>query len=1380
MKRMMTLLLLLPMLFASERYVYIQSIEITKKNAAGKSWDGFYGKPDILLSISVWQNSQWLTIFESKKFKDTFAVQKGFPTRISIAAKQKIRMEVFDNDLQKNDLVGRHEFVVDAEVLSGKEQTLSFGRVTKLVYHTLPYKDDEDRDAYSRKQRLKIQAYEEQLAAKNKLIQKYKREIKDLQEVIKQYQLLGEKYGIDEIKDLHRDVVEFSSENATNEFHKYTPYRDITSLFELQYPHSWSVTNDIMPSAFSTKFQAKKMESIEVHVTLGDETATSVLEEYKRKLPSFLNNAPLSREKSHRVESWNDTQLVVGHFTTEDKAQNWRALFYKQNAVQFFIRVNLTAEHEHIWHHLRKTLRFFPEKFIAKRKDTPMSTADVVKLAKKATVLVHANYGKKRGTGTGWFIHPAGYIITNHHVCFDHKDDYKQAKELHISWDSGVANQKVRAKLVAAWYQEKPVHKDIALLKIEGGNYPYLPMANPQNTIESDRILTLGFPRTDVFGSSDITITEGTIIRLVENPYGKLDVIYIDAQITSGNSGGPCYDLNLGGVIGINTAIHTGSLHGYNITLPVSIAVEEFPEVFYPSNRKLQMADHYKLASYYASRKWYRGASREFFHLTRLQPKNDLFWALLGQTSLKNAVLKNKVKAVAYLKKALEINAKNRIALETLGKYYANEKDNKNAFLHYNHLIHFYPKNANAYIHRAKLLVEAQRYKEAIHDAKIALELHESPEPHALLGKIYYLQQKFVEGQEQYKKALAINQRFITADLGRVAYYLYTRAYTTAEAEYSLLLKKYPENVQMELEVAKFYYAHKKNKAKALRHYQQVLAIYKKRKMTPDLYVLRAIAQLAYSLQEYNIALNAYIARLSLEVDNDGKFDTYVGLGNVYLKTKQYAYSDAYYCLAFATNPKDKVLKKFLQGKKLEPLSVPLLNKLIFTQPARVVARIIMVANLNFTYSNEQIYKMSAKLPVDIYNALLLRAKNKWLPIRPQIKSRVKINDHLLKNCVVKAMKFYPKNNKWYVDFRFTNNNSVAVTKIKINANLQNQAKKTIKVVFIDPKETIQPGETKEYTQVFLVPFIKYAHVRFVYLKIYNLQQTKATKPVAPKTQLHLAVGSAQGTYYQKGLSIQQLLAKDQIEVVLRESPGAFRNLLSIANNEVDIAFTQFDSWLATAIDKQLKKKIEQVAIITPVGTEEIHILVRKDAKVQRLQDLQDKTVHLGADTSGTSITAGILLNMAGVDINSITADYSSPQKAVEKLLSGEIDAMFYTVGAPAELFKNIDQSYRDHIALLEISPDFIASIQKKSTGIYGTTVIAAGTYPWLTKDTVVLNTLSLLITHRSQSSTMIKKVFDLILENKDFLQKSHASWGKIDKHLLQRIPEYYLHDGVK
>ncbi|WP_372370971.1 TAXI family TRAP transporter solute-binding subunit [Candidatus Uabimicrobium sp. HlEnr_7] len=1386
--KMYTFLFLFPILIASEQFVYISHVEIEKKNEAGKHWDGFYGKPDIIVAISIWQNSKWINIFNSEKFQDTFEIENTISTEISIDENQKMQFSILDKDLQKSDAIGSTDFIVTKSMLSGKKQSLSFGLVKGLTFFTRPYKNKEQKEIYWEKQLKKISTYEKEILKKDALIQKYQLEINELHNQVKKYQ---QKYGTNEFENVSDSAKDFAKKQSNP--NNFSLYRDITSLFSLQYPQAWRISHETQDGFFSTIFTADNKDEICIE-TFFNENETRLLtitEQYKSALPAFLDRNSNLKEKSFSIYEQNGNKVVKAYFSVDEKKEDIEIHFTQKNYVQFFVLVKLSAtNYNRYWQQIQKNMQFFPSRFINKRKEQRVVTSEVVQTAKEATVLVHAEYdNNQRGTGTGWFIHPSGYIITNHHVCYNHKNNRKQAKNLYVSWDSGVAKKKVQARLVASWYQEKPVRKDIALLKIEGEGHAFLPIAMPKHTLESDRILALGFPRTDVFGGNDITITEGTIIRLVENIYGKLDVIYIDAQITSGNSGGPCYDLNLGGVVGVNTAIHTGSLHGYNITLPISIAVEEFPEVLYPHDRPLEVADHFKLALYYKSQKWYRGAVRELLELTRLQPENDLFWALLGKTLLHDIVFsgtrgkKPQDQAVSYLKKALNINPKNFTALTTLGIYYKSIKDSANALIYYNRLVSFYSENSRAYVSRAQLYMREKRYEQARKDALLAIKFQGSSavEAHLILAQIFYKEQHFTLGKEQYQKALDINPHSLPAHLGKIAYYLHRKEYLSAEIEYTLLLDKYPNNTRIELTVARFYYSYQKNAAKALSHYQQALQIFKKQKMTPNLAILRMISSLAREQKKYELALETYFERLRLETDVSEQFDVYVGIGHIYFLLKKQAYSDAYYCLAFATSPKNKRVKNFLGDKKLTPLSVADLNELMLTQPSQIIAKIILVADLDFTYTKKQIQEMATKLPMSISNSLLLRAKNKWKPLRPKFKEVTnKINRHLTKNGILKVAKFYTENNNWYVDFSFTNNNKIAISNLQINANLQDQNRKTIKVVFLDPKETLLPGQTINYTKIYLVPFVKYAHARFLYLQLYNAKESHKLSSTQVSKTLNFAVGNLQGTYYEKGRAMQQLFAKENFILKLKKSPGAFKNLLTTAKNEVDIAFTQFDSWLATAIDPQLKKQISQVAVVTPVGTEEIHILVHRNARIKSLQDLEGKTVHLGADSSGTSITAGILLNMAGVNVATLTPDYSSPQLAIQKLLRGEIDAMFYTVGAPVALFKKVDKSYADVISLLELQPEVIANIQKKSTGIYDTTTIKSGTYPWLKKDTVVLNTLSLLIANRSQSVATIKRIFELILKNKDVLQKSHASWGIINEDLLKRIPQYYLHEGVK
>ena len=78
-----------------ENYVYISNIEVAEKNSKGKHWDSFYGKPDIILSIYVWQNSRWLSLYNSPKFQNVYHVKKSIVTEISVSQGQKITLKIF-------------------------------------------------------------------------------------------------------------------------------------------------------------------------------------------------------------------------------------------------------------------------------------------------------------------------------------------------------------------------------------------------------------------------------------------------------------------------------------------------------------------------------------------------------------------------------------------------------------------------------------------------------------------------------------------------------------------------------------------------------------------------------------------------------------------------------------------------------------------------------------------------------------------------------------------------------------------------------------------------------------------------------------------------------------------------------------------------------------------------------------------------------------------------------------------------------------------------------------------------------------------------------------------------------------------------------------
>lgn len=152
-----------------------------------------------------------------------------------------------------------------------------------------------------------------------------------------------------------------------------------------------------------------------------------------------------------------------------------------------------------------------------------------------------------KGLGSGYIISADGYILTNDHVAGN-------ASKISVTLTSG---ETVQAKLIGS----DPI-SDVALIKIDKGNLPFMPLGNSDNIIIGEWVIALGNP----FGLFEIndqpTVTVGVVsaTNMKINADGNRvykEMIQTDASINSGNSGGPLIDTD-GNVIGMNTIIYTG------------------------------------------------------------------------------------------------------------------------------------------------------------------------------------------------------------------------------------------------------------------------------------------------------------------------------------------------------------------------------------------------------------------------------------------------------------------------------------------------------------------------------------------------------------------------------------------------------------------------------------------------------------------------------------------------------------------------------------------------------------------------------------------------------------------------------------------------------
>ena len=179
--------------------------------------------------------------------------------------------------------------------------------------------------------------------------------------------------------------------------------------------------------------------------------------------------------------------------------------------------------------------------------------------------------GPMRGSGSGVIISDDGYIVTNNHVV-DNADKIDVILPDKRSFEGKVIG--------------RDANTDLALIKIEGKNFPIVKLGNSDDVKVGEWVLAVGYPfALNTTVTAGIVSAKGRSIGIL-NPSSEPSAdgspqlntaiesfIQTDAAINRGNSGGALVNTR-GELIGINAAIasQTGNYEGYGFAIPINLA----------------------------------------------------------------------------------------------------------------------------------------------------------------------------------------------------------------------------------------------------------------------------------------------------------------------------------------------------------------------------------------------------------------------------------------------------------------------------------------------------------------------------------------------------------------------------------------------------------------------------------------------------------------------------------------------------------------------------------------------------------------------------------------------------------------------------------------
>jgi S1-C subfamily serine protease len=270
-----------------------------------------------------------------------------------------------------------------------------------------------------------------------------------------------------------------------------------------------------------------------------------------------------------------------------------------------------------------------------------------------------------RETGTGWFVAPSGWMLTNAHVVSSAHNPRRSVEDqlarraareacpelgpqglaatverakvklepsVYAILSNGIRLPAVVVKYSPPVVGEEMSGRDLALLKLEAADMPTLALAQISNAQIGDRIHILGFPGVvlshellNASAKMEASVTNGAISSFKQDRANQ-PVIQTDAPAAWGNSGGPAVT-SMGTVLGVLTFVSMGAgdeegiVQGFNFVIP-STAVRDFLKgtaAPVDETSRFNVAWHAGLSDFFAGN--YTRAAQRFAEANRLLPE---------------------------------------------------------------------------------------------------------------------------------------------------------------------------------------------------------------------------------------------------------------------------------------------------------------------------------------------------------------------------------------------------------------------------------------------------------------------------------------------------------------------------------------------------------------------------------------------------------------------------------------------------------------------------------------------------------------------------------------------------------------------------------------
>ncbi|MCP3782064.1 TAXI family TRAP transporter solute-binding subunit [Micromonospora sp. A3M-1-15] len=273
------------------------------------------------------------------------------------------------------------------------------------------------------------------------------------------------------------------------------------------------------------------------------------------------------------------------------------------------------------------------------------------------------------------------------------------------------------------------------------------------------------------------------------------------------------------------------------------------------------------------------------------------------------------------------------------------------------------------------------------------------------------------------------------------------------------------------------------------------------------------------------------------------------------------------------------------------------------------------------------------------------------------------------------------------------------------------------------------------------------------------------TEPV----RIRIATGSPTAVYHAFGQSLAALLNRELpgVRASVVVTAASAQNVRLVGSGEAELGFTQADVLPPHAPEHPT------VLAVARVYDDLLHLVTTAGGPVRTLADLRGRRVSVGADGSGTEVTATRLLTVAQLG-GTVVQEHLGLDDSVAALRAGRIDAFFFSGGLPVRGVAEL--AGRTSVRMVDLG-EWTEPLRSGYGQVYVTRDIPRSVYGADPVSTVA--NPNYLIVRADLPAELVREVTRLLMERREELAAAHPAAGRMSPRAAIVTTPLPLHPGA-